>query len=251
MQIRQLSFLGLCLLATTSGNAGDRPVVLQSSGTQTSLLELYTSEGCSSCPPAEEWLSSLKKSSGLWKGFVPVAFHVDYWDRQGWRDPWASKTFSDRQRAYAASWRSPSVYTPGLVLNGAEWTPWPRPKDGPRAGTAETGTLKATSVDWVHWQVTFVPPGRGGGWYDAYGVLLANELNSDVKAGENKGRRLTHDFVALVLAKQPLKPSKAGAWGEIVLSPNARAPRPAVAFWVTRSGSMEVIQAVGGWLRTP
>ena len=57
---------------------------------QISLVELYTSEGCSSCPPAEAWLSRLKEEPGLWKNFVPIAFHVDYWDRLGWRDRFSS-----------------------------------------------------------------------------------------------------------------------------------------------------------------
>src|ERR1043166_1377606 len=72
----------------------------QSSEQRTPLIELYTSEGCSSCPPAEAWLSKLKTEAGLWKDFVPVAFHVDYWDHLGWRDRFASAVFTERQRAY-------------------------------------------------------------------------------------------------------------------------------------------------------
>src|SRR5260370_13373467 len=75
-------------------------LTFQSSGKQTALIELYTSEGCSSCPPAETWLSRLKESPGLWKDFVPLAFHVDYCDYLGLRDPWASQSLADLQRAY-------------------------------------------------------------------------------------------------------------------------------------------------------
>lgn len=76
------------------------------------LLELYTSEGCSSCPPAERWLSQLPPDSGV----VPLAFHVDYWDRLGWRDPFAQAAFSRRQRARNSKlgW----VYTPQVMLDG-------------------------------------------------------------------------------------------------------------------------------------
>jgi len=95
------------------------------------LLELFTSEGCSSCPPAETWLSGLRSAPGLWKEFVPASFHVDYWDYLGWRDPWASKIFSYRQRDYAQSWHSDSIYTPGFVLNGREWRSWSREQNGP------------------------------------------------------------------------------------------------------------------------
>src|SRR6266513_2772180 len=93
----------------------------QSDATQTSLLELYTSEGCSSCPPAEAWLSRLKESPKIWKNFVPVAFHVDYWDRLGWKDSFATAEWTKRQRLYAANWNAQSVYTPAFVLNGREW----------------------------------------------------------------------------------------------------------------------------------
>src|ERR1043166_2523994 len=104
------------LLATADAHAAT--IEFQSSGKQTALLELYPSEGCSSCPPAESWLSRLTKSSGLWKEFVPLAFHVDYWDNLGWPAPCAAGQFSDRQRAYAQSWHSRRIYTPEFVLNG-------------------------------------------------------------------------------------------------------------------------------------
>src|SRR5262245_10264750 len=99
-------------------------VTFQSPDRRTALLELFTSEGCSSCPPAEAWLSRLKESPCLWKDFVPVAFHVDYWDRLGWEDPWGSRAYSQRLQSYARSWRNDSVYTPGFVLNGKEWRAW-------------------------------------------------------------------------------------------------------------------------------
>jgi hypothetical protein len=67
------------------------PKTFESGDTQSSLIELFTSEGCSSCPPAEKWLSALKSSSDLWKKAVPVAFHVDYWDHLGWRDRFAKQ----------------------------------------------------------------------------------------------------------------------------------------------------------------
>src|SRR6476660_686425 len=70
----------------------------ESGDTQSMLIELFTSEGCSSCPPAEKWLSALKSNQDLWKKIVPVAFHVDYWDRLGWRDRFAKPDFTSRQQ---------------------------------------------------------------------------------------------------------------------------------------------------------
>ncbi len=87
----------ICLCAMLDGVlANAAPIVFQSSTRQTALLELYTSEGCSSCPPAEAWLSKLKTEPGLWSEFVPVAFHVDYWNNLGWRDKLSSEQFSRR-----------------------------------------------------------------------------------------------------------------------------------------------------------
>lgn len=85
------------------------------------FVELFTSEGCSSCPPAERTLLKLTTHPSLWKTFVPVAFHVNYWDNLGWKDWMASVEFTRRQRTYASGWRSGTVYTPEFVLNGREW----------------------------------------------------------------------------------------------------------------------------------
>jgi len=231
-------------------NAQTQSVIFQSREDQTSLLELYTSEGCSSCPPAESWLSGLKGAPGLWNKFVPLAFHVDYWDYLGWRDPWASKAFSDRQRAYAELWRGDSIYTPGLVLNGQEWRSWFRQKDGPPVPGKKSGVLKVSSADREHWQVSFSPAGPGAGDYDVHAALLGNDLISDVKAGENRGRRLSHDFVVVALTTSSLKKDGDGAGGEFrfELSKESKAKRLALAVWVTRPGRLEPLQAVGGWL---
>ena len=68
------------------------------------MLELFTSQGCSSCPPADAWLSGLVQRSGLWREVIPLAFHVDYWDRIGWKDRFANPGYSERQRDYWLGW---------------------------------------------------------------------------------------------------------------------------------------------------
>lgn len=115
------------------------PVVFQSADRQTALLELYTSEGCSSCPPAEAWLSKLKNEPGLWSEYVPVAFHVDYWNGLGWRDRLSNEQYSERQRSYAQSWSAQEIYTPELVLNGKEWHNWFGFRGAPAAGSVRSG----------------------------------------------------------------------------------------------------------------
>ena len=243
-----LAFLAIVSLGV---DARTEQIVLQSSENQVALLELFTSEGCSSCPPAEKWLSGLKTAPGLWKNFVPVALHVDYWDYLGWRDPWGSKNYSDRQRLYAESWHSDSIYTPGFVLNGKEWRDWSRLKDGPRSSEAKAGVLKISSEDLRRWQVSFAPVSDAKREYEVHAALLANGLSSDVKAGENRGRRLNHDFAVTALAKSSLRIEGTGAaQGELVLAAtvNAQPGRMAIAAWVTRVGGLEPLQAVGGWL---
>ena len=90
------------------------------------LIELFTSEGCSGCPAADEWLGALAGEPGLWREVVPVAFHVDYWDHLGWVDPFATQWNSERQRRYSRAWGKDVIYTPGFVLNGSEWRTWRR-----------------------------------------------------------------------------------------------------------------------------
>ncbi len=247
-------FLCLPAMFVASVNAQNTSLTFQSSGKQPALIELYTSEGCSSCPPAETWLSRLKESPGLWKDFVPLAFHVDYWDYLGWRDPWASKSFSDRQRAYAKQWRSNSIYTPGFVLNGKEWRDWSGRKDGPKSAGVKAGVLTVSASDTNRWQVSFAPANTDGADYEVHAALLAGGLSSDVKAGENRGRRLNHDFVVTAFVTNSLTTERENLSGHFVLDfkhPKSNIQHPtrlALAVWVTRVGSLEPLQAVGGWL---
>ena len=88
------------------------------------LVELFTSEGCSSCPPAEQWLNRAEARSDLWSRVVPVAFHVDYWDYIGWPDRFAAREHSNRQRTYRDIGHIRAVYTPGFVVGGKEWRGW-------------------------------------------------------------------------------------------------------------------------------
>src|SRR5205809_201633 len=82
--MRQFFLIALLSTALTSRVAGQ---TFESGPARVHVIELFTSQGCSSCPPAEAWLSKLKNEPRLWKDFMPIAFHVDYWDRLGWRDP--------------------------------------------------------------------------------------------------------------------------------------------------------------------
>lgn len=225
----------------------------QSARAQTALLELYTSGGCSSCPPAEAWLSRLQDSPRLWKDFAPVAFHVDYWNYLGWKDAWSDAAFSERQRDYAQLWRSENIYTPEFVLNGREWHNWFAGKNGPHSSGEETGVLIVTSTDTNLWTASFAPEKPADTPFEIHAALLAGGFVSDVKAGENKGRRLNHDFVVVNLVQIGMANVHGLAKGKFLLDTPRFKPEKTLALtvWVTRSGELEPLQATGGWLVPP
>mgnify|MGYP001791440178 CR=1 FL=1 len=103
-------FIFIFLISFFSLNAQEKPVV---------VLELFTSQGCSSCPPADRLLEEIKNNNDSDR-VIPVAYHVDYWDYIGWKDPFASKDYTNKQRDYAEKFLSSSIYTPQLVINGDE-----------------------------------------------------------------------------------------------------------------------------------
>lgn len=220
-----------------------------SSGPQeTSLIELYTSEGCSSCPPAEAWLSHLQENPGLWQRFVPIAFHVDYWNNLGWRDRFSSARWTERQRNYAALWQSESVYTPAVVKNGAEVRNWSG-SDPTSPNDAKPGLLSASTSDGKTFQIDFNPASGDSGDWQAHLALLGSGISSRVGAGENGGRTLKHDFVVLEMSDVEMKPESGSLKARIKLTqPTEAGARKAVAVWVTRAASLAPVQATGGWL---
>lgn len=215
--------------------------------TQNSLVELFTSEGCSSCPPAEKWLSGLKSNQDLWKKIIPLAFHVDYWDRLGWRDRFAKPEFTSRQQDYAAAWGGDSVYTPAFVVNGKEWRGWFGGSAVPTSST-RVGVLRVSLANNGKLTTTFVPDTAKPRTLAFNVALLGNELESDVKRGENSGRKLRHDFVVLNLIQVDMANESNGWTGSIMLPMQSSNDKPsALAAWITEDGTP--IQATGGWLQ--
>ncbi len=210
------------------------------------LIELFSSEGCSSCPPAERWLGELRSAPGLWRDFVPVAFHVDYWNRLGWPDRFSTREFTERQYAWAKSAGSASVYTPCFVRDGAEW----RPQNGPLAPGGVAGVLNLVVGDDGVCRVEFYPGDREAS-LDVHVAVLGGGFLSNVTAGENRGAKLPQEFVALALVDHALAAGAATHRAEFPL-PQAQitdAARRAVVAWVTRRGELSPLQAVGGWLK--
>jgi hypothetical protein len=245
--MKSLLFLSMIIASSTAYSA---PIQFESTARQTTLLELYTSEGCSSCPPAETWLSKLKDAPGLWTNFVPVAFHVHYWDHLGWRDVFSDEQYSDRQQAYAKLWSAENIYTPEFVLNGKEWQNWRGFRGAPPASDATPGTLEVSSTDGRHWKANFSPQGQSRGQYDITAAVLVSEFGTDVTAGENAGRHLKHDFAAVSLTTRPFVNQTNNLEASFIIDdhPKKFAGRLALAVWVTRAGQLEPLQATGGWL---
>ncbi|MFO1350906.1 MAG: DUF1223 domain-containing protein [Gammaproteobacteria bacterium] len=243
------SFVAFAALACLSLSALADPVTLQSPANRVNLLELYTSEGCSSCPPADRWLSGLKGDARLWKQVVPVAFHVDYWDDIGWPDRFASAAYGNRQRHYAQTWGTSSVYTPGIVLDGKEWRSWFSRPDLKAPLGPEVGSL-TLSIDGQQAAATFATKTQLPERLELNLALLGFGLSTQVKAGENSGRTLDHDFVVLGHKQMVLTRASNGSYrGEITLpEAHVAAPRKGLAAWVSVPGDPRPIQAVGGWL---
>lgn len=159
------------------------------------LLELFTSEGCSSCPPADRLLQDLDRQPVPGVEFVVLGEHVDYWNYLGWRDPFSSSLFSERQRKYVSALGS-TVYTPQLVVNGREQVlgsdrrailaATARAIRFPETPVTVTSVVRESSLQ-VH--VTADGEGRNPGLY----IAIASEREATaVSAGENGGQVLTH-----------------------------------------------------------
>jgi hypothetical protein len=244
---RALVFAVACALLASTVSAA--PIVFESPDTPATLIELFTSEGCSSCPPAEAWMSGLKTNPDLWKRIVPVVFHVDYWDGLGWTDRFATPENTARQRRYVAAWNGDSVYTPGLVLNGREWRGWFENRSLPKPLSAIVGRLKLT-VDDQATEVAFTSAGGASKPSVALAevAFLAGNLESDVTRGENRGRKLQHDFTVVQIASAPMR-AEGGVWRATIPRAKKLAIAPeAIAAWISPGEAQPPIQATGGWL---
>jgi hypothetical protein len=233
--------LALALLHATTA-AADK-VSLNSGSRQVTLLELYTSQGCSSCPPAERWLNEYIDAADLWSGIVPVAFHVDYWDYIGWKDAYAKPAYGERQRDYARNGKARTVYTPGLFSNGREWRGWTL-RMHPGASSREPGNLSATIEGD---RVTASFDAAAAGPYELHIAVLGFDIMTPVMRGENRNSTLAQEFVVLAYDTQA---SVNNRWEFLLPEVQAEASRYGVALWVSEPGKPAPLQATGGWLPT-
>ena len=230
--------LGLSALATTPALAA-QTCSARSAATITPVVELYTSEGCSSCPPADKWLSRLKADPSV----IALAFHVDYWDRLGWKDRFASAAFTQRQAETQRSSGARFSYTPQVLLDGADRPDWP----GIGASIASrTRPSSPVDVQLVHdgnrFTATIAASTGTPARLAAYWAVTEQGHVSAVKAGENEGATLAHDYVVREYRQVPAWAAKADGPAATLQFEPAGTPDPAHA----RSVNLVIVNADSG-----
>jgi len=196
----------LCLtlvLSNTTVIAAEQPSLSAHSGKNTTaILELYTSEGCSNCPQAEKYLSQLIKKHSQTKLFIPLAFHVDYWDYMGWEDPYSKPEHGTRQREIAARNKLNTLYTPQFVLYGRDF---PAHKNIPEAITIINNIKPHANIKLdaqlnnnriLATKIAIEANNERAQWNsNIYIAITEDQLTSSVTRGENNGLLLQHQHV--------------------------------------------------------
>jgi hypothetical protein len=158
------------------------------------VLELFTSEGCSSCPPADRLLAKLAREGFADRAIAPLSFHVDYWDDLGWADPYARAEWTERQRSYARALNEDRVYTPELVVGGASGMVGSHAVAISAAiAKAPAPALLATKSAWSASQLEVTATAPAGA--DVWVAIWEDNIKTKVTRGENAGETLVHDRV--------------------------------------------------------
>lgn len=210
----------ICLLASASSGqlaTGGKPAV---------VVELFTSEGCSSCPPADRLLAEMVQNAPEGVEIIGLSEHVDYWDGLGWRDPFSSKIFTERQDRYAAHFGPDKVYTPQMVVDGAaELVGSDRAQLMKAIAAAKTRATASVTLMWHGAGALEVKVSGAASSSDVMLAITEDGLSVDVKRGENAGHTLPHVRVTRSLVKI----GQTDAKGTFAIS----APAAAQAGWKT------------------
>jgi hypothetical protein len=241
MNTRLIALFPALSALVAAGAASAEGCSVQAPPTAQTLVELYTSEGCSSCPPADRWLATV----GTRADVVPVAFHVSYWDHLGWRDRFGSAAFSQRQERQRAVNGAPYAYTPQVVVDGRDRPDWSR---GLPASPARPVPLALRLSREGAAVAATVETGAGApallaGWW----AVTEDGHASDVRAGENAGERLRHAAVVRQWREVAPWTTKTGRAVRLVFEPQvpAEVSRPRhVVFVVTDAATGRPVQAL-------
>lgn len=223
--------------------------IIKSPEYKVSLLELYTSQGCSSCPPAESWLSKFKTDTNLWTSIIPINFHVDYWDYIGWKDPFADARFSNRQRWYEYLGLSKNVATPGFIINGKGWNGWFYGQ-APSIERKATSSILTARIDGDKVSVEFLSNEHVGDSLNVHVAIMGFDMKTKVTSGENNRKTLMHDFVVLGYDTHYLTQQGKRFKSRLTLPDVSkyRDSQKGIVIWVSPRKSPKPIQAAGDWI---
>ena len=241
-----LRILVLASLFSLSAFAGD-PIVVSSADKQTAVVELYTSEGCSSCPSADRWLSRLIEVPKDELDVLALAFHVDYWDYLGWKDRFSSAAYTSRQRELGANNLQQTIYTPEFFVNGMEARGTSNILDKIRQANQQPSPLDlklSVSRDKTSLLLELQSPGDRdtiGQIHHRY-LVYENNLSTDVKRGENSGEILKHEQVVRYMSKA--RSLREQNQYRIEIDPDWQAENIGVAVLVTSPGDRHYLQAL-------
>lgn len=236
----------LASLLSLSAYASD-PIVVSSGDKQIAVVELYTSEGCSSCPSADKWLSKLVKVPKDEVEVLALAFHVDYWNYLGWKDRFSSADYTSRQRQLGANNRQNTIYTPEFFVNGMEARGTGKILDKIKQANQQQAplTLKLkVSRDKTGLLLELDSPADRdtiGQLHHRY-LVYENNLSTDVKRGENSGEVLKHEQVVRYMSEA--KSLKSENHHRIAIDPDWQPQNIGVAVLVTSPGNRHYLQAL-------
>ena len=241
--IRLLLILGLLSMPAYASET----IVVNSGSKQVAVVELYTSEGCHSCPPADRWLSRLEDTLRDEFEVLPLGFHVDYWDYLGWKDRFSSKAYTSRQRQLGANNLQRTIYTPEFFVNGVET----------RGANAILGKIQSVNQEEAPLKLRLAVsrgkdsldcnlqlPGEGntlGQIHHRY-IVYENNLVTDVLRGENSGKTLEHQHVVRYMS--PALSLQSNNNHRIPIDPEWNPKNVGVAVLVTSPGNVHYLQAI-------
>jgi len=246
---RSISFFFFLLFSLQSLAETPQVLTAVSSNNRVALLELYTSEGCSSCPPADKFMSRVKRADISDQQLIPLSFHVTYWDHIGWKDRFSHPQHDARQRKLAKMNNSREVYTPQFIMNG---------KDFRRNGSFDNEIVRINSIA-AEYQlelsaslntdaIDVVLDARvsidNNDKAAAFIVLYEHGLSSEVSDGENEGKQLRHDYVVRELKGPYLIKHDQSVFKASFAHSDYKIENSGIVAFIQKPKSSEVLQAV-------